>query len=142
MSRLHNIALTFAIATLAMHALQFSTSSAEPEVDCNNALSTVEMNFCADRDFAAADAALNAAYQKALQGIPHFAMDPPFDAPRWEKALRQSQRAWVAFRDAECKDHVAMFWTGGSGTTVAVLGCMTDKTKERTREIEEAYSER
>lgn len=108
-------------------------------VDCTNATSTVEMNVCADREFEQADAELNAVYQRALGKLPQLGMEKPFDAKSWETALRKSQRAWIAFRDAECREHVPMFWTGGTGTTVAVISCLTDKTKARTRELREHY---
>ncbi len=112
---------------------------ADPKVDCENAMSTVEMNFCGEKELEKADAALNAAYKKALASIPELAGEKPYDAKSWEEALRASQRAWVAFRDAECKDHVPMFWTGGTATTGEVLGCMTEMTKNRTDQIRKLY---
>ncbi|MBI3677244.1 MAG: DUF1311 domain-containing protein [Proteobacteria bacterium] len=36
------------------------------DVDCKNATSQNEMNFCADQDFQKADKALNAAYKKVI----------------------------------------------------------------------------
>lgn len=126
---------------LALAAPGAARADPEPKIDCQNATSTVEMNFCADKEFAIADEALNAAYRKALKRVPAVAVDEMtrFNATSWEKALRNSQRAWVAFRDAECRDHVPMFWTGGTGTTVAVLGCMIEKTRARTKELQENY---
>lgn len=109
---------------------------------CAQALSTADMNRCADAEFARADADLNAAYRKALASIPEFASDPPWDPKSWEEALRASQRAWVAFRDAECDKHVAMFWTNGSGATVDILGCKTEKTEQRTKELKDRYESR
>lgn len=108
-------------------------------IDCANAVSTYEMNACADKDFTAADADLNRVYAEALKAVPEMASDPPYDAKSWEQALRASQRAWVAFRDAECQNHVAMFWTGGSGATADIIGCMEEKTKARTKELKERY---
>lgn len=108
-------------------------------IDCGNAISTFELNACADKDFNAADAALNSTYQKALKAIPEIATEAPYDAKGWEAALRASQRAWVAYRDAECNNHTAMFWTGGTGATGEILGCMTEKTKARTKELSEHY---
>ncbi|MBL8565685.1 MAG: DUF1311 domain-containing protein [Hyphomicrobiaceae bacterium] len=118
-----------------------AASEPEPRIDCENAMSTYEMNVCAERDFKAADDALNAAYRDALKKVPGLAIGEieQFNAAAWEKALRQSQRAWLAFRDAECRDHIPMFWSGGTGTTVAVLGCMIEKTKARTKELIENY---
>ncbi len=115
-------------------------AAADDKIDCENALSTYEMNICAGRAFEAADAKLNAVYKKALAAIPEMATgEKPFDARSWEAALRASQRAWVAFRDAECEEHVAMFWSGGSGATVDIIGCKTEKTEARTKELSERY---
>lgn len=113
--------------------------AAEDKIDCENASSTVEMNFCAGEEFAKADASLNAAYKAALAAIPEMATEHPFDAKSWESALRASQRAWVAYRDAECDGHVPMFWSGGTGTTAEVIGCKTDLTKARTKELKDRY---
>ncbi len=123
--------------------LQLAHADDPPQVECAQALSTAEMNQCASAEFAKADAELNTAYQTALKAIPAMAADdPPWDAKSWENALRNSQRAWVAFRDAECDNHVAMFWTNGSGATVDILGCKTAKTDARTRELKDRYEDR
>lgn len=115
-------------------------AAGETPADCTEALSTVEMNNCAASEFEKADAELNRVYQDALADIPKMAMDePPFDAKSWEEALRASQRAWIAFRDAECEDHVEKFWTGGSGATVEIIGCKTEKTEQRTKELKQRY---
>ncbi|MFN0218138.1 MAG: lysozyme inhibitor LprI family protein [Hyphomicrobium sp.] len=114
----------------------------EPKIDCGAALSTFEMNACAEKDFAAADAALNDIYKIALAAVPEMAGDAPYDAKSWEAALRASQRAWVAFRDAECHGHVPMFWTGGTGATADILGCQTSMTNERIKALKERYADR
>lgn len=116
-----------------------SAQDASP-ADCSEALSTVEMNKCADQEFDKADAELNRVYAKAIAAVPGMATDnSPFDAKSWEAALRASQRAWLAFRDAECEEHVAKFWGGGTGATVDILGCKTEKTEQRTKELKQRY---
>ena len=112
----------------------------DPKVDCANAMSTYEQNYCADKDLAAADKKLNDAYQKLLDGIAETGNDKPYDPKSWEKALRESQRAWVAFRDADCDGLAPMSWGGGTGTSAVVLGCKTAKTEARTKELLE-YAE-
>jgi uncharacterized protein YecT (DUF1311 family) len=112
---------------------------ADEPIDCSNASTTVEMNFCADKDLAAADEKLNAVYKKVLAQIDESGLEKPYDRASWEAAMRASQRAWVAFRDADCKGVVPMEWSGGSGTSAAVLGCMSQKTIERTKELSERY---
>jgi uncharacterized protein YecT (DUF1311 family) len=108
--------------------------------DCENAMTTQDLNACAGIEFEAADKELNAVYERAIKSIPEMAIDdPPFDAKSWEAALRASQRAWLAFRDAECEEHVRMFWTGGTGATVDIIGCKTEKTEARTKELKDRY---
>lgn len=124
---------------LAMTAPPCLADDPADKIDCTNPTSTVEMNYCAGKEFEKADAALNAIYAKALAEIPKLAVEKPFDAQSWEAALRASQRAWVAFRDAECDGHVPMFWGGGTGTTVDVLGCKTALTQARTQELKDRY---
>jgi uncharacterized protein YecT (DUF1311 family) len=133
-----------AAALLALAALiappTASATEPQPRIDCANAMTTAEMNVCAERDLDKADAALNAAYQRALKAIPGKAVDEPYDTRSWEEALRKSQRAWLAYRDAECKDHTPMHWSGGTGTTVAVLGCLAALTEARTKELAAHYA--
>lgn len=133
------ISLTAYAVLLACASPLAAGDSKSTTVDCSNAVSTVEMNACGEQSFEKADAALNAAYKKALAAIPEMATEPPYDAKSWEKALRESQRAWVAFRDAECNGHVPMPWTGGTGATSEIYGCMTDKTEARTKELMAIY---
>ncbi|AGK57815.1 hypothetical protein HYPDE_30703 [Hyphomicrobium denitrificans 1NES1] len=122
--------------------LSLGSGSAHAEnIDCANASSTVEINFCAEKDFQAADKTLNAAYEAALASINGRDLEKPYDAKSFEAALRASQRAWLAYRDADCKDLVAQEWSAGSGTTSASLGCMTEKTMQRTKELKERYGE-
>lgn len=121
-----------AVALLAPYMMAGTAAA----LDCSNASNTHEMNQCADRDFQAADAKLNRVYQSTLAAMRESEQSPPYDAKSWENALRAAQRAWVAYRDAECKDLVPMEWTGGTGTTVAVLGCMTEKTEQRIKDLE------
>jgi uncharacterized protein YecT (DUF1311 family) len=108
--------------------------------DCTEAMSTMEMNACAGAEFEKADAELNRVYKDAIASNPEMATDEqPFDKASWEEALRASQRAWIAFRDAECEDHVEKFWAGGSGRTVEIIGCKTEKTEQRTKELKQRY---
>ena len=130
--------LRFSAALLL--ALSASPVWADERVDCENASTTVEMNICSDEDFKAADAKLNATYKKVLAQIAASDLEKPYDRASWDEALRASQRAWVAFRDADCKGAVPMEWSGGTGTTSAVLGCMTAKTETRTKELAERYT--
>ncbi len=129
-----------ALLIFAFPAGALSGDSSPLPADCTEAMSTVDMNNCAGAEFEKADAELNRVYKEAIASIPEMAIDEqPFDKASWEEALRASQRAWIAFRDAECEDHVEKFWGGGSGRTVDIIGCKTEKTEQRTKELKQRY---
>ena len=131
---------TLCLAVLALvSTLGSLPARAEDKIDCDKAISTHELNACEDKALDQADVAMNEVYKKVLAFIAKNGTEKPYDTKSWEESLRKSQRAWVAFRDADCKDLIPMSWTGGTGTTGAVLGCMTEKTKARTKELSELY---
>jgi uncharacterized protein YecT (DUF1311 family) len=132
--------LPIAIATIALFcAATDPLAAADPPLNCASPRSTPEFNLCPEGVFQKADDKLNAAFTKALDFIRTVDSEKPYDAASWEQALRASQRAWLAFRDTDCKGLTPMSWTGGTGTTVAVLECMTTKTSIRTKELVTIY---
>lgn len=102
---------------------------------CDSAGSTVEINQCLDRELARADARLNEAYRGALARIAAASETKDKVRREWREALQDSQRKWIAFRDADCKGPVAYAWYGGTGATAAVLACLIEKTTTRTGEL-------
>ncbi|ROM69844.1 urease-associated protein, partial [Pseudomonas brassicacearum] len=68
---------------------------AHAAVDCANASDQATMNQCAGQAFKAADKELNTIYQQITGRLK--------DNPDGKKLLVNAQRAWVSFRDAECK---------------------------------------
>jgi uncharacterized protein YecT (DUF1311 family) len=113
----------------------------DENIDCENIRNTVESNFCADKDLQSADTKLNALYKKVLTQISEDSLEKPYDRKTWENALRESQRAWMSFRDLDCKGVVPLEWSGGTGTTAAVLICLKDKTETRAKELSERYGQ-
>jgi uncharacterized protein YecT (DUF1311 family) len=102
-------------------------------------MATYELNYCAEQEFQKADSHLNDVYRRVLSRIPEIAGEKPYDAKSFEDALRASQRAWLAFRDADCKDLVPMTNQGGTATTADVLGCLTKSTIDRADELSARY---
>lgn len=87
------------------------------------AAANVDQGHCLDGELQRQKANLNAAYNERLRGA-----DPAFRL-RMEKA----QRAWVAFRDADCD---AQTLHGGSGAAMSYLTCMVRLTANRAVEME------
>jgi uncharacterized protein YecT (DUF1311 family) len=135
----------FALLAAAAAALPFTLAAAQTTpnpIDCTNASTTVEINYCAERDFAEADRLLNVAYSQALAEITASDNPAPYAPAAWQKELRASQRAWIAFRDTDCKGVLPMEWSGGTGTSAAVLGCMVELTKASAKDLAERYGQR
>lgn len=104
------------------------------DVDCAAAEVQMELTYCAEQDWLAADADLNAAYgvaRKLMQGI-----DADLEASQRGAAdyLRDGQRAWVTFRDATC---AAEGYTmhGGSAEPMVIYGCRARLTEQRTADL-------
>jgi uncharacterized protein YecT (DUF1311 family) len=68
-------------------------------VDCSHANDQFSMNICADRDYQIADKTLNDTYRRLMASV----------SPAGRSKLQAAQRAWLAWRDAECQ-----FETAGS----------------------------
>lgn len=111
----------------ALAAILFATAAAADDIDCKNAMSQSAMNICADRDFRAADAKLNAAYAKLMAAL---------DDGGFKTKLKTAQRAWIRFRDSECTFDTADN-EGGSIHPMVYSGCLTRLTKERTKALEQ-----
>lgn len=62
--------------------------------DCANASSQTAMSLCAGQAYGKTDAELNAAYKQITARLK--------DDRDTSKLLRDAQRNWLAFRDAEC----------------------------------------
>lgn len=112
--------------------------SAAACIDTPDGRTTVGMGYCLDQERAYWDARLNAAYT-ALVEIER-AQDAEMtelgsSAPRMEPALRDMQRAWIAFRDAACA-YEASQWGGGTGAGPAYIGCLMTQTGHQALELE------
>ena len=87
--------------------------------------STRAMSGCIGDEAARHDVRLNRAYQAALGRL---------EVPRQRAALRQAQRAWIAFRDADCDSYSDADWGPSSG--VDENACLLKRTAERADELE------
>jgi uncharacterized protein YecT (DUF1311 family) len=121
-------------AGLALLAAQPSPAQ---EWHCDNPQAQMEMNACAAIDFERADAELNAEYRRAIASA--RVADREFDdagdrRPGDEATLREAQRAWVAFRDAQCRLE-GYEARGGSMEPMLYEGCRARLTRARIRQL-------
>ena len=129
------------VVALVVFAGGQAAAQAQPQ-DCSQAASNVEMGECLQRELKREDAALNRIYQEALRSTRDNDSMPAAERRKWEAAVRDSQRKWIAFRDADCKALPFFEFYGGSGVGVASLSCLVEKTKTRTRDLTERYAPR
>ena len=131
-----------AAIALSLLCLALPAKAQDIEVDCDNASSNVEMTHCGWQEFERADAELNDIYKDAISQIRATGRDLPVGADEWEKKLREAQRAWVAFRDLNCDELIAIEWGGGTGTSLATATCRTEMTNGRIQTLRERYINR
>ena len=115
----------------------------EPEVDCDNAETQMDMNICAGRDYKAADEELNAVYKKALAAA--VETDEGFKDMGDQyvgavDALKRAQRSWIGYRDGQC-DLAGFEARGGSLEPLLVSSCLADLTRKRTAELKTFYEQ-
>lgn len=123
---------------IALHlALMLAAQDPWREHGCDDPQNQADMNACARIDFERADAELNALWRDVIAGAREMdgEINREYDrAPTSEEALRQAQRAWIAFRDAHCtyEGHEAR---GGSMETMLYEGCRARVTRERIAQL-------
>ena len=113
--------LLFVSACLAVLA---AASTAQAQECDRNDDSQQMMNICAGEDYQAADAKLNQAYKDLISR----------NDDKSRKLLQVAQRAWIAFRDAECA-HSTAASAGGSIHSMEVSQCLTRLTNDRTKQL-------
>jgi uncharacterized protein YecT (DUF1311 family) len=84
------------------------------------------MNVCAADGYKKADAELNAAYGKITHRLK--------GGSSATQLLTKAQKAWVAFRDAECQ-FAGSAAAGGSIQPMIVSGCLEALTRKRTEAL-------
>lgn len=87
--------------------------------------STIGMIECAGAELKLQDARLNRAYREALQRL---------DQPRQKAALKKAQRAWIAYRDADCASVYDQDW--GTLARIEANACVLDHTARRADALE------
>jgi uncharacterized protein YecT (DUF1311 family) len=115
--------LAFAVTAVGF---LLAAGAAHANDKCQAAKTADELSKCADGDLKILDSALNKAYRE----IEHRLADSP-DA---RNALIAAERAWVHFRDAECK-FSASGVEGGSVYSSVVMQCTADLTAKRVAEL-------
>ncbi len=95
--------------------------------DCSSAADQTTMNECAGQDYKKADAELNALYKQMQQRLK--------GDDEQMKRLAATQRAWIAFRDAECKFIGQPGPVAGSIEPMIEANCLASLTLKRSADF-------
>jgi uncharacterized protein YecT (DUF1311 family) len=109
---------------LPLILLAWTQTSSVRAGECDNPMDQMTMNECANRSFQKADADLNALYKDFERR----------SDPQTQKLLIAAQRAWVAFRDAECTFSTVSS-VGGTIHPMVYSGCLEGLTSARIGDI-------
>jgi uncharacterized protein YecT (DUF1311 family) len=113
-----------------------------PPAPCSEQGSPYALSACLERAWQAADRDLNAAYRQAQAHIDRACEADAACRTDWRASLQRAQRAWIAYRDADCRELVGYEWRGGTGAGPATLSCLRDRTAERAQDLARRYGAR
>jgi len=115
-------------------AMQAQVTLAQDALDCSDPMTQTEMTQCAEQDWRAADAELNAAYKTAMATMRKNDGYLPDNLKGGADALRDAQRAWIPYRDKACEAY-GFQARGGTMEPMLVYGCHARLTRQRTAEL-------
>ena len=122
--------LWFSLALLFASAHCFG-QSADP---CKSQNNTLEIDECGKLTLKAKDKELNQAYQALLKSLKPDNKGDDTNFAEVKKRLLEAQRAWITFRDNDCKAKLTL-WASGTIRGAMYLGCLTERTEQRTKEL-------
>ncbi|QGZ35129.1 lysozyme inhibitor LprI family protein [Stappia indica] len=135
MTRLAVLTASAGLLALLLPAAPASAQQ-DPDIDCDNATVQMELTYCAEKDWQAADAKLNTAYSAAMKSMREMDADLPADLKGAAEALKEAQRAWIPYRDKACAA-AGFLARGGSMEPMLIYSCLAQLTADRTQELEQ-----
>lgn len=127
------VALSFAQISVLAFASQIQAKPSQElaqRVDCRNANSTVEINYCAGESYKAADRRLNDVYRRLSSKL----------RGEQRSQLIDAQQTWIQYRDRNCSFETFSS-RRGTGHSTFLMGCLERMTKQRTDDFERFTTE-
>ncbi|MGP4673054.1 lysozyme inhibitor LprI family protein [Agrobacterium salinitolerans] len=107
---------------------------AAQEPNCKEPQTQADMTICAGKDYEKADKQLNVEYQKLRKLLTERDKAADADGKGAADALVTAQRAWVAFRDANCA--LSGFQArGGSMEPMLISSCLAEMSTKRADDL-------
>ncbi|MGO3843685.1 MAG: lysozyme inhibitor LprI family protein [Alcaligenes pakistanensis] len=111
---------------IALGLSVMASISSVQAADCDSLTDQSAINQCVNNEYKSTDAELNKLYKEISTRLK--------DDGDNLKALRNAQRAWVSFRDAEC-DFAAFKTQGGSVHPMLITSCRNELTQTRVKDF-------
>lgn len=111
---------------IAIAVFSFSAAAEEDAVDCDKAVSTLEINQCAAIELGMAQSEMN---RYLAASFKNKSYDPELIA-----AVKVAQKNWETYMSSHC-DSVYTQWREGTIRVVKSILCETKLTRQRTHEI-------
>lgn len=134
MTRLAFLAASTALLALVLPAAT-ATAQQDPDIDCDNAVVQMELTYCAEKEWEAADAKLNTAYSAAMKSMREMDAELSADLEGAAETLKEAQRAWIPYRDKACAA-AGFLARGGSMEPMLIYSCLAELTEQRTQQLE------
>ena len=110
-----------------------ATQVGAKELDCENALTTRDMEKCIAIDFDKTEVTLNQTYQHLVKQLTQPDTEQE-NYTEYRNKLLNAQRAWIKFRDADCETQYALN-SSGSIRNIVYLSCKQQRAKQRISEL-------
>lgn len=120
---------TFALLILLLSFFMMAKEEltfAEEELNCENALTTNDINRCMSLELNAAEEVMESYLQKSKE---HYASDQVVIA-----SIDEAQKAWLIYRQMHCGS-VFNAWRDGTIRTSMSIDCLIKLTRQRTFDI-------
>jgi uncharacterized protein YecT (DUF1311 family) len=110
-----------------------SVSQVGAQTPCTAEETTPEISACLQKEVDKIEIELTYIYRKTLGLLPGQSFSLVKDPVKLK--VIAAERAWIAYRTAQCDGFVAKEWENGSGQGGAVLSCRLRLTKARIVEL-------
>lgn len=120
--KLHPVVLLFSLL------IPLPTAAQEADPCVMAAKTQAELNECSTQRYRAVDVTLNRVYKEIVAAL----------GPKPTGKLKEAQRAWIAFRDANCEAQ-AFDYANGRLYTKVYTDCLSTVTQTRIAELRRVY---
>ena len=119
----------------ALLASSLAEGGLADEPDCTQPSGPMEIDICQSRQYDRIDESLNRTYRQTLEVLDRgeICISACADA---KQHLRAAQRAWIRFRDEDCKATYAIA-VDGTGRNAARMDCLIEHTRTRIRQLQQ-----